>query len=166
MKSGFSGDLVNRRTNTKRPTLLVVLLLSLTIAGCGASQASQCKKMFLAMGDAVSDREPTQDLSHMAELSGKATANLEALKIRDKKLNNLRLHLVAAFREATIVTGDFASRAGSSGQVDIDPDDPLIARMQAAGKRLIDVQKALYSYCGGETIDPSLTSPPKETPRR
>ena len=101
--------------------LLLVVGVGGAIAACGESRVDQCNSIVAIANDTAGQMRVASQTSggfdRAAQLSEQAAAQLDALVLGDKKLNTLKLHLSAAYRQTSTAGQEMAKLADSSGAV-------------------------------------------------
>ncbi|MEO0455799.1 MAG: hypothetical protein AAF152_04350 [Cyanobacteria bacterium P01_A01_bin.114] len=142
---------------------LTTLLLAVT--ACGESRSAQCGKigdiLNATSSQMLSFSSTSEGFVKGAELADQAAADLEALKLGDKKLSNLRSHLAAAYRATSTTSREMETISGGEGSVVVNADSAaVVSRFEETSKEFQSVFNATQSYCSGGSVPSELTSKP------
>ena len=147
----------------------IIALLSLT--ACGEKRSVQCQKIGDILNATSSQRlsasATSQGFSKGAELSRQAADDLMALELGDKKLSNLRSHIVASFQDMAEASMAMDASAGPDGTVIMDANssaeaEAVMTKFEASSRNFVTKFNALQTYCNGGTIPSELTDAPAQ----
>ncbi|WP_233501474.1 hypothetical protein [Acaryochloris thomasi] len=155
------------RTQRLSSALLCSMLLCAgLINACGGeTKVAQCQKVGDIVNSLSSVTPSLMDkpggLSTLSKLATQTATDLDALKLDDKKLSNLRSHLAQSMREQSQATLQLAQLSGPSGSFDDSPQaQAVIAQNTAASQSFVSTFNATQSYCKNGTAPEELTSQP------
>ena len=147
----------------------VFTLMALT--ACGESRSAQCEKMGNVLNASssqmLSASSTPQGFSQGATIANKAAADLAALELGDKKLSNLRSHLVASYRKSAEASTAMDSIAGPDGTVIIDAStdasaQAIMTQFETAMQNFGSVMNAAQTYCNGGSAPSNFTDAPAQ----
>lgn len=147
----------------------IIALLSLT--ACGEKRSVQCQKIGDILNATSSQRlsvsATSEGFSKGADLSRQAADDLTALELGDKKLSNLRSHIVASFQDMAEASMAMDAIAGPDGTVIMDANssaeaEAVMTKFEASSRNFVTKFNALQTYCNGGTIPSELTDAPAQ----
>lgn len=143
----------------------------LALTACGESRSVQCEKignvLNASSSQMMSASSTSQGFSQGATIANQAADDLAALELGDKKLSNLRSHLVASYRKSAEASTAMNSIAGPDGSVIIDAStqassQAIMTQFETAMKDVGSVTNATQTYCNGGTVASNLTDAPAQ----
>ena len=162
-----------RQASIRRIKALSVVsaLTLIPLAACGESRSAQCEKiggiLNASSSQMLSASSTPQGFSQGATIANKAADDLAALELGDKKLSNLRSHLVASYRKSAEASNAMNSIAGSDGTVIVDAStqaeyQPIMTQFETASRDFGTVMNATQTYCNGGTAPNNFTDAPAQ----
>lgn len=143
----------------------------MALTACGESRSAQCEKignvLNASSSQMLSASSTPQGFSQGATIANKAADDLAALELGDKKLSNLRSHLVASYRKSAEASNAMNSIAGPDGSVVIDASTnasakAVMTQFETAMQDFGSVMNAAQTYCNGGTAPSNLTDAPAQ----
>ena len=153
----------------QRLSLVGALLIVAGLSACGESRSAQCEKIGTVINASssqmMSGSGTPNGFSQAEAISTQAANDLSALELGDKKLSNLRSHLVASYRESGSAAAAMNEIAGEDGSVITDSStdaafQATVTKFESSMKDFGSVMNATQTYCNGGTVDSSLTDQP------
>ncbi|MBE9029973.1 hypothetical protein IQ266_09565 [filamentous cyanobacterium LEGE 11480] len=135
-----------------------LILLTLGTTACGQSRKVQCQRIGQVVNATSLQFTASRGFTTGIAAAKKAAADLNRMKLDDRKLSNLRSHMAAGFQKVEKTAEAMAEVADAQGSVLITPQTkPISQQYTAAMQNLSKVVNASQTYCTSGTAPQELT---------